>query len=288
MKKNAYDIVTEKIIDLLVAGTVPWRKPWAGGGELPKNLVSKRGYRGVNIFLLASMAYESPFWMTFNQARKLGGMVKKGEKACPVVFWKWLDFDDQKAGKSKRVPMLRYYHVFNASQCEGIDDKVPPVQIAERDIDPIDQAEQIINDMPRRPEITNGQARAFYRPDRDLVNVPRRQLFNSAEEYYSTLFHELVHSTGHESRLARHDSKDAVHFGSASYSKEELVAEMGSAYICNSCSIAEETINNSAAYIAGWLKRLKNDKTFVVKAASQAQKAVDFITDKNFQEGESS
>lgn len=288
MKQNAYEIVTQRIIDLLKSGTVPWHKPWAGGSELPKNLASKRSYRGVNIFLLASMAYESPFWLTFNQARKMGGMVRKGERACPVVFWKWLEADKAKEKTTKRIPMLKYYHVFNTSQCDGIEDKVPKIELTEHTIDPIEEAEQIAHNMPSRPEITHNQTRAFYSPCKDVVNVPRRQLFDSAAEYYSTLFHELVHSTGHESRLARHDSKESVHFGSASYSKEELVAEMGAAYICNSCSLAEETINNSAAYIAGWLKRLKSDKTFVVKAAAQAQKAVDFIKGETYQHEDAS
>ena len=280
MKRNVYDIVTERIIDLLEEGTVPWRRPWTGGGQLPTNLVSKKGYRGVNVFLLATMAYESPFWLTYNQARTLGGCVRKHEKACPVVFWKWLDVDDDRASsKQKRVPMLRYYHVFNVAQCDGLDDHVPPILEEEHDVDPIAEAEYIVRGMPERPEITHQQARAFYRPDSDVVNTPRIQLFDSSEEYYSTLFHELVHSTGHESRLGRHDSKESVAFGSATYSKEELVAEMGCAYICNSCGIMEQTLSNSAAYIAGWLKRLKNDKSLVVKAAAQAQKASDFIQD---------
>ena len=279
MKKNAYQFITDRIITLLEQGTVPWHKPWAGNRQLPMNLASKKHYRGINIFLLAAMAYESPYWLTFRQARKLGGSIRKGEKACPVVFWKWLEVDDKaNPGPERKVPMLRYYHVFNAAQCQGIEDKVPHSEQVEHTFNPIQEAEDIFVNMPNRPELAHGQCRAFYSPASDLVNIPRPPLFESGEEYYSTLFHELVHSTGHESRLRRHDKNSPVSFGSHCYSKEELVAEMGCAYLSNACGIVEKTINNSAAYISGWLQRLRNDKTFVVKAAAQAQKAVDYIT----------
>ena len=227
--------------------------------------------------------------MTFNQAKKLGGSVKKGERACPVVFWKWLDVDKEKdPTRTKKIPMLRYYNVFNVAQCDGLDEKVPAVELPDREFNPIVEAEKLVTAMPTKPELTHRQNRAFYRPDQDLVNVPRPQLFDSNEEYYSTLFHELVHSTGHEKRLGRHGKDKPVLFASNDYSKEELVAEMGCAYMCGVCGIVEQTIDNSAAYVAGWLRRLKNDKTFVVKAAAQAQKAVDFILGKRHEDREES
>ena len=290
MKNKVYQIITDRIIGLLEQGTVPWQKPWSGNDQMPINLSSKKQYRGINVFLLAAMGYESPYWLTFLQAKKLGGTITKGEKACPVVFWKWLDPKDKQDGKGlehdRRIPMLRYYSVFNVAQCEGIDDKVPLLELPEHDFNPIEDAEQIVSNMPNKPELTHKQARAFYRPSQDLVNMPRPQLFESDEEYYSTLFHELVHSTGHASRLNRFEKDQAVAFGSHTYSKEELVAEMGSAFLCNTCGIAERTLINSAAYIAGWLKRLKDDTTFVVRAAAQAQKAVDYIHNNTEQESE--
>lgn len=279
MKANkAYQVITDRMIDLLEQGTVPWRKPWAGNDLMPANLVSKKNYRGINVFLLAAMAYESPYWLTFNQSKKLGGSVRKGEKACPVVFWKWLEVDDKKnPTRQKKIPMLRYYHVFNVAQCDGLDGHVPVMETENREFNPINEAEALATAMPDKPELTHTHSRAFYRPAQDLVNVPRPELFNSDEEYYSTLFHELVHSTGHEKRLGRHDKDELVMFGSNTYSREELVAEMGCAYMCGTCGIVEQTIDNSAAYIAGWLERLKNDKAFVIKAAAHAQKAVDYI-----------
>jgi len=277
MKTNkAYEVITDRMIDLLEKGTVPWRKPWAGHDLMPANLISKKNYRGINVFLLAAMTYDSPYWLTFNQAKQSGGTVRKGEKACPVVFWKWLD-DKKNPTSQKKIPMLRYYHVFNAAQCDGLEDKVPVIETKDREFNPIAEAEALATAMPQKPELTHSHSRAFYRPTQDLVNVPRPELFNSDEEYYSTLFHELVHSTGHEKRLGRHDNKTFEMFASNTYSQEELVAEMGCAYMCGTCGIMEQTIDNSAAYISGWLKQLKNDKAFVIKAAGQAQKAVDYI-----------
>ena len=173
--------------------------------------------------------------------------------------------------------MLRYYHVFNAAQCEGIDAKVPVTEVIEHEFNPIRAAELIAEGMPKPPTITHDKSRAYYNPALDLVNVPRAQLFRSDQEYYSTLFHELVHATGHDSRLKRHDKKESVAFGSETYSKEELVAEMGCAFLCGASGIVDMTIKNSAAYISSWLKRLKDDVTLVVTAAGQAQKASDYI-----------
>lgn len=269
-----YSVITDRVIALLEKGTVPWQRPWQGGNQLPQNLISRKPYRGVNAFLLHAMAYESPFWLTFNQAQALGGHVRKGEKSCPVVFWKWLDVEE--AGNDKRrVPMLRYYSAFNVAQCEGID--APKSEIVTRPHDPIAAAESIVTGMPKRPEIKLGLEKAFYSPLADFVGMPRPESFRTGEDYYSVLFHELTHSTGHESRLARKNLSEWQGFGSASYSKEELVAEMGAAFLCGHAGIVERTIDNSAAYVQSWLARLKNDSRLVVQAAAQAQKASDFI-----------
>ena len=273
---NAYQIVTDRIIELLEQGTVPWQKPWKGGGQA-QNLMSKRPYRGINQFLLNASSYASPYWLTFNQAKKLGGSVKKGSKSTPVVFWKWLEVEDKDTGEKKEVPFLRYYRVFNLEQTEGIQ---PPKedQAPDRPFSPIERCEQIMAEMPSPPALQHQVQSAWYSPRKDLVNMPRPETFVSDEEYYSTLFHEMVHATGHETRLNRPTLVDMAPFGSTNYSKEELVAEMGAAMLCGVTGIVNQTINNSAAYIQGWLGKLRKDSTLVVQAAAQAQKAVDWVT----------
>jgi len=287
MKADAYQVITDRVITLLEQGTVPWQKPWQTGQLKPRNLLSLREYRGVNVFLLHAMAYQSPFWLTFNQAKELGGTVKRGEKACPVVFWKWLDVEEQ--GKAQRVPFLRYYSVFNASQCEGIPaDKIPSLSGTKREHSPITEAERIVAAMPKRPAINPSVDRAFYSPSGDFVGMPEPGQFRSGEDYYAVLFHELTHSTGHESRLNRKGVSGSEGewsaFGSTPYAKEELVAEMGAAFLCGQAGIVERTLDNSASYVASWLQRLKDDRRLVVQAAAQAQKAADFILGKSYGE----
>lgn len=286
MRKNdAYQVITDRICELLERGEIPWERPWNSGDEIPKNLVSRKEYRGVNIWLLSAMRFTSPYWISFKQAKDLGGGVKAGEKGLPVVFWKWIEVEDKETGEVEKVPFLRYYTVFNLTQCAGIpENKIPVPDEKTRPFNPIQAAEKIVSEMPQRPKIRSGENRAYYRPSADVVNVPRKELFKSDEEYYSTLFHELTHSTGHESRLNRKGIVELQGFGSHSYTKEELCAEMGSAYLCGKAGIIERTIENSAAYIQGWLKRLRNDRKFVVQAAAQAQRAADFILNKHQEE----
>jgi antirestriction protein ArdC len=283
MSEIVYQVITDRVIALLQQGTVPWQKPWQGAELVPQNLVSHKPYRGVNVFLLHAMSYTSPYWLTFKQAQELGGHIRKGEKACPVVFWKWLDLE--RDGQKERVPFLCYYSVFNVAQCEGIEAHVPSVTGATREHSPLEAAERIVQGMPKRPVIKRGQAQAFYSPADDYVGMPSPEQFRTGEDYYSVLFHELTHSTGAECRLNRKgvsgtDGQWSA-FGSQSYSKEELVAEMGAAFLCGHAGIVERTIENSASYIANWLSKLKDDAKLVVQAAAQAQKAADFILDAN-------
>ncbi|MDA2924023.1 zincin-like metallopeptidase domain-containing protein [Acidobacteria bacterium AH-259-L09] len=280
---KAYEVITNRIIKKLEQGTVPWHQPWSA--EMPKNLISRKEYRGINVFLLGSMGYANPYWMTFKQAKQLGGHVRQGGRSTPVVFWKWLEVEQENPEtgepETNQIPLLRYYNVFNLDQCEDIPaEKIPPLENG-RDFHPIKEAEKTVQQMLQPPIIQHRASQAYYRPSSDTVNMPQPELFRSDEEYYSTLFHELTHSTGHQSRLNRLDTDNLAPFGSKDYSQEELVAEMGAAFLCGHCRIENRTIDNSAAYIQGWLRRLRNDKRMVVFAAAQAQKAADFILEKD-------
>jgi len=249
---------------------------------MPKNLVSKKEYRGINIFLLGCQEYSSPYWLTFKQAADKGGHVRKGEKSTPVVFWKWIDrkdvdgADTEESNGNGKVPLLRYYSVFNVEQVDGIIAPPSPESITNQ-FSPIQIAQEIIAGMPLRPEVKHGGNQPAYSPMLDYVRMPEPSSFLSPEEYYATAYHELVHSTGHSSRVGRKGILEPSYFGSHEYSKEELVAEMGAAFLCGVAGIGHRTIENSAAYIRGWLKSLKNDKKMLVMAAAQAQKAADYI-----------
>jgi len=290
-----HEMITERIVVKIMdaikdieegrLGIAPWNRPWFNSGA-PTNLISKKAYKGINIFLLSALGYSNPYFVTYNQAKKLGGNVKKKEKGCPVIFWKVTAFDKDKEGKplvnkkgektQRKCFMLRYYTLFNVEQCEGFEKKIPTIET--REFNPIVDAQKIIDEMPNRPTLSHNEARAYYVPSQDAVNLPKTDLFKTDEEYYSTAFHELVHSTGHTSRLKRKEVMDGNSFGSHDYSIEELVAEMGAVFLCNECGI-ESTEQNSLAYLKSWLGKLRNDVTILVSASGRAQKAVDYILD---------
>ena len=286
---SVYDIITERIIKQLESGVAPWRKPWTC--QTPANLITQKEYRGLNVFTLVSQGFPSRFWLTFNQATKLGGRIRKGQKSSPVIFWNV--GDEQETTKpdgrkeSSRPFLLRYYSVFNFSQTEGID--IPASLLQEtRTNNPIEACEQIVTNMPNPPAFQQSD-KAWYSPSSDVVGMPARSLFHSSEEFYATEFHELGHSTGHPKRLHRGNFDNPAHFGSESYSKEELIAEMTAAMLCGIARIEQDTLENSAAYLKTWIARLKSDSRLLVSAASQAQKAADFIQGKTttHQEAES-
>lgn len=288
---NVYEKITSIITDKLEKGIVPWHQPWTSAWP-PRNLVSKKPYRGINLLLLSDLKYELPYFLTFKQVKRLKGSVLKDEKAHLVVFYKWLEKKDENGnivrneeGKVKMVPMLKHYYVFNVGQCKDIASKHIPWQII-REFNPIEEAENIAVRMPDRPEIIYNSNRACYIPREDKINMPSMNSFKSDEELYSTLFHELCHSTGHVSRLNRKGVIGAAAFGSKVYSQEELIAEMGAAFLCGEAGIENRTIDNSAAYIQGWLSKLKNDKRLLVFAAGAAQKACDFILDRRKMEAD--
>ena len=214
---NVYEIITDRIIKQLEDGTAPWHKPWQtqGPNGLPRNLVSGRPYRGINVWILASSGYASPYWLTFKQSHELGGHIRKGEKGMPVVFWKFGKRELQDGDEIIEKPSVvcRYYTVFNVKQCEAL--RVSAVQATESlpHIDPIDNCEQIVTQWLGKPAIRYGSDHASYNKMRDLVQMPDRPSFDSAEEFYSTLFHELTHSTGHPLRLNRATLTEFERFG---------------------------------------------------------------------------
>ena len=296
---TVYERVTERVTELLREGVVPWQKPWHAKVGRPRNGVSGRHYRGLNVFMLSHAGFESPWWFSPKQVNDLGGHIMRGEKVSWVHFWKqWLPKGDPAEPpevetdeveiSTRRRPVLicRAYRVVNADQCAGpgIDkfrDKHPPVEgPVNNDNEAIAACEDIVAGMPQRPGIRYGGDRAFYRPWADQVHMPRRNTFTSSEAFYSVLFHELTHATGHEDRLSRKTLTDGTPFGSPTYSREELVAEMGAAFLCAIAGIDDPTIQNSAAYIKGWLKFIKSDPKALIIAGAQAQKASDFILDR--------
>jgi len=276
---TVYEIITNQILEELKKGSVPWHKPW--NSEYPKNLITKKEYRGINVFLLGCQKFSSPFWVSYDQAKILGGNVKYKEKSTMIVFWKQVTVaDNDNETKTKTIPFLRYYRIFNIEQCEGIDEKKIPVTEVNPNFQPLTECEKTINSMQNKPEIRHQESQAYYQPKDDFVNMPKPETFIKEEFYYSVMFHELGHSTGHKSRLERKDFDQAA-FGSQTYSKEELCAEMTAAFLCGHHHIEQQTIENSAAYIKSWLHKLQDDPKMVVLAAAQAQKAADYILNKN-------
>jgi antirestriction protein ArdC len=286
-KEDIYQKVTEKIIaNLETAGS--WEKLW--NVPVPISL-NKHIYHGINFLLLDGTKYQSNVWGTFNQVRENGGTVKKGESSQIVVFWKMLEIDTMNnksnpqnvQGEAKRIPLLKYYNVFNADQC-NFDDlgkkKVAGLESlssSERKSKLV-EAETLIEKMPNKPQIEEKTGdKAYYSPMEDLICVPYMKYFQTTDAFYRTLFHEIIHSTGHESRLKRFNHTERVSLDSESYSKEELLAELGSAYLSVLAGLGDNH-ENSVAYIKGWSQRLKDNTSWIVTAANLAQKAVDYIT----------
>jgi antirestriction protein ArdC len=270
---DVYTIVTEQIVKQLEQGNVPWRRPWLS--QAPCNLISQKPYRGINTFLLSAAGFPSPYFLTYAQAAKLGGHVRQGEHGHIVVFFNVGEEKlNPKTGKLSKPFLLRYYRVFNLSQTDGIQDKLGITDHAP--VPDIEACESLVASMPHAPQFALSD-KAAYSPSRDTVLMPSKSVFNSSEGYYATLFHELTHSTGHASRLNRDGITETAGFGSDVYSREELVAEMGAAMLAGVTGISPMVLENSAAYIRSWLSVLKSDSRLLVQAASQAQKAADFI-----------
>ena len=292
-KLTIYETVTARIIESLKVGIIPWSKPWRGntkGSPFPSNYRTGAPYRGINVLLLWGSPYASNYWVTFKQAQELGGTVRKGEKGTQIVFWKKFanetnepaaPIQSGKEGEERARFMCRTYTVFNVEQCEGLS--IPAAEIERSQINTDERCESIVNGWETRPTLhleNEHEGRAFYRPSSDAVHMPTRNRFVDAPHYYLTLFHELIHSTGHESRLARTFGE---RFGDDQYSKEELIAETGAAFLATIAGISNEhTEKNTTAYIQNWIKALEGDSRLIITAAADAQKAVDAILGTRF------
>jgi antirestriction protein ArdC len=270
-----YQVITDRILALLEQGTVPWQQPWDSTLGLPRNLFSQHAYRGINVWLLTAMGLPSPFWATFQQVKAAGGRVRTGAHGVPVVFWRVYDHTDPETGAADKRFVLRQYTVFNASQLDGV--AIPEITVLAHRFTPIERCAYLVEAMPQHPTILHGHPRACYTPATDTLHLPHPTCFHSPEAYYATVWHELIHSTGHRSRLNRPTLTDPCRFGDPTYAKEELVAEMGAAYLGGVCGIANATLDNSAAYLQSWMRVLRHDATLLVHAAAQAQKAADYI-----------
>jgi antirestriction protein ArdC len=278
---KVYEIVTARVLEMMENGTAPWRKPWSSsvGNMRPCNIKGNQ-YRGGNYFLMAMLGDAIPVYLTFKQAQERGGSIRKGAKAIPVFFWNWAEVESAN-GDTAKVPFLRYYNVFNIADAENVTlpAKLTPEPAQTFNHDPIAAAQAVIDNMPNRPtfKVVEGSNKAFYRPQADEIQVPALNQYANPAEYYSTVFHELAHSTGHSSRLNRKEVMGANYFGSHDYSLEELVAELTAAMLCAEVGIDNDTIENSAAYLKGWMGKLKDDPKLFWMAAARAQKAADLI-----------
>jgi len=278
---DVYQMVTDKMIALLEKGVNPWQQTWTGYG-LAKNYATGKPYRGINCLLMNNTEHSIPYFMSFRQVKAKGGSIRKGAKAEQVIFFKkyFKDADGNaiapemvgtiKAAGKKVISgaYIKYSNVFNIADIEGIDFVLTEVQL--NDNQRIEQCERIITSMPNPPVFNKVAAnKAYYVPTLDSINMPTIQQFTSSEEYYCTLFHELIHSTGHESRLNRVGITNTQIMGADSYSIEELLAEMGAAFLCANTGIDQTTVTeNSAAYLAGWLRVLKKDKRFLFESVT--------------------
>jgi antirestriction protein ArdC len=278
MSRDIYESITARFIEQLQKGTVPWQRPWSG----VQNLVSRKTYRGINSLILGGSEFQSPYWVSFKQAKDLGGTIRKGEKATPVIYYKLLEkLDDQgnlvlgSNGHPTRIPFIRWSNVFNLDQTEGIQ---PPSQaLPQNEIQPIEQAASIVREAKLCPIRETGFV-AAYSPQEDVIRMPAQKTFRSPEAYYQTLFHEMTHATGHATRLDREGITQQVKFGSERYSKEELIAELGASFLANEAGILNKVeFENSVAYLASWIERLKNDPKMIFTASSQAQRSTDLI-----------
>jgi antirestriction protein ArdC len=280
---KVHNIVTERITEVMAQGIIPWRKPWNVKCAPPCNYAGNR-YKGMNFFLLSMLGFDTPIFLTYNQIVKLGGKIRDNKKQAhvPVFFWKWLKKEDEATGDETTVPIFRYFRVWNIADVEGVD--LPAWYIREqgeretREHNPIAACEKIIAGYVNGPTIKHGRTFCGYDVAADECHMVDPANFVGDAEYYAALFHEELHSTGHAGRLNRKEITDPVAFADHAYSLEELVAELGAAFLCSEAGIANDALlSNTAAYLNSWIKALNDQPTMFAIAAQRAQKGADHI-----------
>lgn len=284
-RADVYTRITDTIVSQLEAGVRPWQKPWSAGnadGRIVRPLRSNgTPYRGVNVLCLwlaaTEKGFSSPFWLTFNQAKELGGFVKKGEHGSPVVYANSFRKTEQDADGEeveREIHFMRGYTVFNADQVDGLPERftvaVPEVISPE---ERVERADAFFS--ATRADVRHGGTRAYYALEPDYVQMPPFVSFRDRESYYATLAHEVAHWTRHPTRLAR--DFDRKNWGDEGYAREELVAEIAAAFLCADLGLTLEPREDHAAYLTSWLTVLKNDKRAIFQAAAHAQRAADFL-----------
>ncbi|SFE57039.1 ArdC family protein [Spirosoma endophyticum] len=302
-KADIYQVITNQIIAELEKGKLPWRKRWGvlldGKAEVARNYLTKQPYTGINSVLLGCRSVERPYFITFKQAAQLGGNIRKGAKGIPVVYWNVIEKEKEitnRKGETKTktvgVPLLKPYYVFHVSDVEGIDIELPellPVQESTQQ-QLIERCEAVYDGYKNGPKLVfNNPKRAFYSSLYDMVNMPTLPAFDCPEAYFWTLYHELIHSTGHCDRMNREEVVNTDGFGGEKYAKEELTAEIGACFLSAQSGIDitdKRLLTNGISYLQSWLGALKNDKTLIVRAAGQAQKAANYITGQSIAEPE--
>jgi len=281
MSDKIAEIVTQKIIAQLEKGNIIWRKTWENN---PISYQSKKRYTGFNFWRLIlecqEKEYKNNLWLTYKQAKRLNGNVRKGEKSTQIIFYKMMIFNNKdkitNETEIKTIPFLRYFNVWNIEQTEKIK---TPKWYKTNDNSKILKAEEIYKNMKNRPILLHGGNKASYTPKTDTIQLPPLNSFETSNNYYCTQYHELTHATGAEKRLNRTMNTNNQ---SGSYAREELTAELGASILCHQTGINNEKLfKNNTAYIQNWLKALKNDKTLIIKASSQAEKATQYILNEN-------
>lgn len=283
-RRDVKQEITDKIIELMEKGTEAWKKTWsvAATNGMPVNALTGAPYRGVNVVVLfmasATHGYTSNKWMTYKQAQSVGAQVRKGEKSVTCVYFDMVKKRGAEEGEEDAlIPMAKAFSLFNLDQIDNLPEQMKEAPAEQpREFNRVEEAEQFLK--ATGAVISHGGSRAFYRPSTDEIRMPEPEAFISPENYYATALHELTHWTGHTSRLDRDFSK-AKRFGDEHYAFEELVAELGAAYLCGEFGFIDATVENHASYLAGWIKALKNDKNAIFTAAKHASAAYDFLID---------
>ncbi|MHC4616431.1 MAG: ArdC family protein [Planctomycetota bacterium] len=295
IREEIYKSITDVILKKLDEGIVPWSKPWVeynGGRMFPANGITRRQYNGINQLMLSCTGYSSPYWLTSKQIANIGGEVKAEQTPMPIVFWKFskrektdeggnVVTDERGNTEFSTSCLMRQYFVYNVEQttCELAPAPVSPEPEMPSEFEPVALCDKLILSARNMPPVYHKESQAYYSPSFDFINMPVPESFKSKEGYYGTLFHEMTHATGHKSRLKRAGFDGLAMFHRATYAKEELVAEMGAAFLCGITGISnDDATDQSAAYISGWRKAISKDKKLILEAAGAAQKAANYMT----------